>query len=419
MKKNAFILVAAATLMIGRVTAQVGINTANPQGVFSVDGAKDNPATGTPTATQQLNDFSVTATGNVGIGNVAPAAKLDIVGDTFGIKRSQGSGSWDNFWIDLSAPETPAVNASGADNGLQFKVGANATGTYGNGQTLTTVATMTPAGNMGIGTAAPAAKLHVEGIESRFSSGTSRWALAPTTGGTSGSSNSFEIIDRIQNVRRMVFNDNGDVSLGGGISDNSSAGVVSIRSGNVGIGTASPSEKLDVDGKIRVRTISPVSHNTAVSPAYTDANGVFVKTSAESFGTIVSNQSASVSSGATGTLISGLPNGGIYKAVVTVGDGCSNTSIAEFMVATDSFNGNYGVKGLDGFITAIGTKAPSFTETNSTTTGVAWTGKPGCNDGVNSTGFNYTLAMPNASTINITNNGNVSRSYRIILTKYY
>ncbi len=244
MKKNALILVAAATLMTGKMTAQVGINTANPQGAFSVDGAKDNPATGTPTATQQLNDFSVTATGNVGIGNVAPAARLDIVGDTFGIKRSQGSGSWDNFWIDLSAPERPAVNASGADIGLQFKVGANATGTYGNGQTLTTVATMTPAGNVGIGTAAPAAKLHVEGGESRFTSGTSRWALAPTTGGTSGSSNSFEIIDRVNAIRRMVFNDNGDVSLGGSIVDNSAGGVVSIRSGNVGVGTASPVKSL-------------------------------------------------------------------------------------------------------------------------------------------------------------------------------
>ncbi|SDI94509.1 hypothetical protein [Chryseobacterium jejuense] len=58
--------------------AQVGINTTNPQTVLHVDGAKDNAATGAPTAAQQLNDFVVTSTGNVGIGTTAPQKKLDI-----------------------------------------------------------------------------------------------------------------------------------------------------------------------------------------------------------------------------------------------------------------------------------------------------------------------------------------------------
>lgn len=54
--------------------SQVGINTTNPQGMFNVDGAKDNPATGAPTAAQQANDFTVTATGSVGIGTNTPDA---------------------------------------------------------------------------------------------------------------------------------------------------------------------------------------------------------------------------------------------------------------------------------------------------------------------------------------------------------
>lgn len=58
--------------------AQVGINTTNPQTILHVDGAKDNAATGAPTAAQQLNDFVVTSTGNVGIGTVTPQKKLDI-----------------------------------------------------------------------------------------------------------------------------------------------------------------------------------------------------------------------------------------------------------------------------------------------------------------------------------------------------
>ncbi|WP_123912695.1 hypothetical protein [Chryseobacterium pennipullorum] len=60
--------------------AQVGINTSNPQGVFNIDGAKDNPATGTPNASQQANDVAVTTAGNMGIGLTAPTNKLHVNG---------------------------------------------------------------------------------------------------------------------------------------------------------------------------------------------------------------------------------------------------------------------------------------------------------------------------------------------------
>ena len=60
------------------LNAQVGINTTNPQTTFHVDGAKDNPVTGAPSAAQQLNDVTVDANGNVGVGTIAPSAKLEI-----------------------------------------------------------------------------------------------------------------------------------------------------------------------------------------------------------------------------------------------------------------------------------------------------------------------------------------------------
>ncbi|WP_048512320.1 hypothetical protein [Chryseobacterium sp. FH2] len=67
--------------------AQVGINTSNPQNTFHIDGAKDNPATGTPSATEQANDFIVTSTGSTGIGTNAPdvSAILDITSQNKGI----------------------------------------------------------------------------------------------------------------------------------------------------------------------------------------------------------------------------------------------------------------------------------------------------------------------------------------------
>lgn len=75
MKKH---LVPLTCLLSSIVFGQVGINTPNPQAVFHVDGMKDNPAAGTPSAAQQLNDVAVDMNGNVGIGTTAPTAKLEI-----------------------------------------------------------------------------------------------------------------------------------------------------------------------------------------------------------------------------------------------------------------------------------------------------------------------------------------------------
>lgn len=77
MKKN--IIISIGLLLSGFSYSQVGINTTNPQGIFNIDGGKDNPTTGSAHSdAQQLNDFTVTAAGNVGIGKIAPSTKLHI-----------------------------------------------------------------------------------------------------------------------------------------------------------------------------------------------------------------------------------------------------------------------------------------------------------------------------------------------------
>ena len=89
MKKN--IIISIGLLLSGFSYSQVGINTANPQGIFNIDGGKDNPTTGTGhTPAQQLNDFTVTAAGNVGIGTTTPSKKLHI--ETGGTAASPVTG---------------------------------------------------------------------------------------------------------------------------------------------------------------------------------------------------------------------------------------------------------------------------------------------------------------------------------------
>lgn len=76
----------------GNVYSQVGINTTNPQGVFHVDGSKDNPSTGVPTNVQQSNDFVVNPNGSVGVGTVMPhgSAMLDVNVDGLGANSKKG-----------------------------------------------------------------------------------------------------------------------------------------------------------------------------------------------------------------------------------------------------------------------------------------------------------------------------------------
>ena len=42
---------------------QVGINTQNPQGIFHIDGAKNNPNSGAPSVLEQNDDIVATSAG--------------------------------------------------------------------------------------------------------------------------------------------------------------------------------------------------------------------------------------------------------------------------------------------------------------------------------------------------------------------
>lgn len=198
--------------------SQVGINTPNPQGIFHVDGAKDNPISGIPTTAQQSNDFTMLSTGDVGIGTSTPKQRLHIIesGTTSGITTSFISGialtgtgiassaSGPGFYLEnINAPvgnkllkinytqnntepvlnfQTVSDNASTAIAQLlsvtrSGKVGINNTtnplsnlsvngnASVGNGYIGAAAPTNGAIiqGDVGIGSSAPTRKLHVEG----------------------------------------------------------------------------------------------------------------------------------------------------------------------------------------------------------------------------------------------------------------
>ena len=188
------------------------------------------------------------------------------------------------------------------------------------------------------------------------------------------------------------------------------------ENGNMGVATTTPTNTLDVNGTGRLRTINPATGSTIVTPVYSDANGVLLKASpSATYGGVTSN-SVSVASGATGTLITGVVQG-YYKVLVIVGSGCADSASAEFIVHNISPNNYFGIQGQSGFATSVGYSSPTFTQTVKTSVATTWSNITTCQDGGNGTALNYTVTMPAAGTINVTNNGNVAKSYKVVLTR--
>ncbi|MGN7867175.1 hypothetical protein [Chryseobacterium sp. 22458] len=91
-KKKHKLLILPFCFLTNTFYAQVGTGTSIPLGSLHVDGAKDNPASGTPTPAQLSNDFIVNkTTGFIGAGVLNPLVQLDM--RSAGSENSLGLGT--------------------------------------------------------------------------------------------------------------------------------------------------------------------------------------------------------------------------------------------------------------------------------------------------------------------------------------
>ena len=228
--------------------------------------------------------------GNVGIGVTSPGAKLDVVGPSGGdpILKLQRSGvaNYDFFVSDAGAGAAQMFQrANTTDTGFIFQ-------TKNDSAAAVNALTIAPSGNVGIGTTNPRDALEIEG-NIRFTASEDYFMIKPdstnqggafivgdgvdaadtpvmslsglyggkvtiqTTVGTSSLADKTAF--DVQGTQGQLFSVTDDLSGDiFSVADISGVPIMNVNSdgtsyfdGNVGIGTTSPSEKLQVDGAVK------------------------------------------------------------------------------------------------------------------------------------------------------------------------
>jgi len=284
----------------------VGINTTSPQALLdlspsgSTDGLLISPDNdGYSGNLLQVNSMTTTGVvtvlenGNVGIGTDTPASQLNIdapAGDDQLIQLDFDSGKQSRIHFNEASGQDWALGVRGASDNFVFSTSS--------GVTANEKLVIDNTGNVGIGTTSPGNKLHVVGypnirISSSETDDTNKWgAIISSQYDTSAESEGCTLLGIDTNVADNI------VYIGGGRGDINSATdlkfytasnvatlggtarMVIDRSGNVGIGTVSPSATLDVSGDLAVSSNVTLSGlpSGATQPAGMTAGQLWVDT---------------------------------------------------------------------------------------------------------------------------------------------
>jgi hypothetical protein len=340
-------------------------------------------------STNAADRLTILESGDVGIATGSPAYKLDVAGtlrNTTGAAFATSSG---NVLVGTTV------------DGGSYKLDVQ-----GALRNTTGAAFATASGNVGIGTASPSTgfKLEVEGsLFNRFNAALAFNDTAKVGIGISVPSDKLHVVGTgrftgvinagstssvgIQMAAGTAIRTTGDIyhdfGTGGTGTFNVRGGsgfgnyITVLNAGNVGMNTTAPTERLDVNGRARVRTIDSTS--TAMNMLYADATGVIKKAAVPSGG------SGTVTSVATGF---GLSGGTITTTGTLIVDSASVATRARVQKGIDSVS-SIAVKG-----TGISGYFPKWTGTGTQDTSQLF--QLGRNIGIGTASPTFRLHLPDA-----------------------
>ena len=251
----------------------------------------------------------VTSSGNVGIGTTSPGAKLDVSsttdGDTIRVSFPSAATGSTGGGIQFRAYTNSAVLV---EQGRIQTICADGSASYGGDMRFMTAGAgalaermrITQTGNVGIGTASPRGKVEIVGPASE----TSTLANAVTNAGllikpysASDWGTAFgSLTGQVQSIQ--------GVDLGGSGSRDI---ALNALGGNVGIGTASPTAKLQVAGSVIIQNANAYDELTFSGSEFTNiysqtTSGMQVGTTASSYLAFITNATEKMRIGSTGNV---------------------------------------------------------------------------------------------------------------------